>query len=573
MEYKIHIDSRKYDTFTYYTMNEFIKINLNINPFENKLFNNDVFIINNKNNCEIIHSTIRQNTLLPGVIILKNNKTFGKHTNNKLLYKFIPDDNRIPTFLIPYEIKTIGFSKIHINKYALILYDNWNNKHPVGILNQVIGNVDELNNFYEYQLYCKSLHNSIQQFTKDTSKSLKIKSQNAFFENIKERYPQIKDRTDQIEYKIISIDPETSVDFDDAISIKTIDSNNYILSVYISNVSIWMDILDIWSSFSKRVSTIYLPDKKRPMLPTILSDCLCSLQENVTRIAFTMDVSICNNKIIKIDYYNSFIKVIKNYRYEEKDLVNNAYYQNIFQKTNELSLNYKYLNNIHSSHEVVSYLMILMNYECAKNLLSFKNGIFRSAIISNEVNVNIDNLPEEINNFIKIWHSSSGKYININNITENDIIRHDLLKMDSYVHITSPIRRLVDLLNIIQIQKNLNMIELSNKSTEFYNNWINKLDYINTTMRGIRKIQGECSLLDLCVTNPDIMNVEYNGYMFDKLLRNDGLYQYIVYLPKLKLTTKITIRYDYNEYCNKKFRLFIFNNEEKFKKKIRLHLL
>ena len=41
-----------------------------------------------------------------------------------------------------------------------------------------------------------------------------------------------------------------------------------------------MDRLSVlWRSFTKRVSTIYLPDKKRPMLPTILSDCLCSLQE------------------------------------------------------------------------------------------------------------------------------------------------------------------------------------------------------------------------------------------------------------------------------------------------------
>ena len=32
------------------------------------------------------------------------------------------------------------------------------------------------------------------------------------------------------------------------------------------------DHLNIWESFSRRVSTIYLPDRKRPMLPTILSD-------------------------------------------------------------------------------------------------------------------------------------------------------------------------------------------------------------------------------------------------------------------------------------------------------------
>ena len=52
---------------------------------------------------------------------------------------------------------------------------------------------------------------------------------------------------------------------------------------------------------------------------------------------------------------------------------------------------------------------------------------------------------------------------------------------------TSPIRRLVDLLNMIQFQKNLGMIQLSSSAHEFYNMWISRLPYINITMRAIRK--------------------------------------------------------------------------------------
>ena len=36
----------------------------------------------------------------------------------------------------------------------------------------------------------------------------------------------------------------------------------YILRIYISNVSIWLDYLNLWNIFSDRVSTIYFPDKK-----------------------------------------------------------------------------------------------------------------------------------------------------------------------------------------------------------------------------------------------------------------------------------------------------------------------
>ena len=100
-----------------------------------------------------------------------------------------------------------------------------------------------------------------------------------------------------------------------------------------------------------------------------------------------------------------------------------------------------------------------------------------------------------------------------------------------------------------------------------------EIDYINTTMRSIRKVQCDCSLLDLCHNNPEVMQKEYDGYLFDKINRNDGLYQYVVFLPELKLSSRITWREDVDNFISKKFKLFIFNDEEKFKKKIRLHLL
>ena len=41
-------------------------------------------------------------------------------------------------------------------------------KHPIGTLCNTIGSVDVLHHFYEYQLYCKSLYASIQNFKKAT---------------------------------------------------------------------------------------------------------------------------------------------------------------------------------------------------------------------------------------------------------------------------------------------------------------------------------------------------------------------------------------------------------------------
>lgn len=573
--YKILVSDRNYEKWEIFDTTKFDKVDVNIQPFENKLFSNDIFQLDDQNNISIIHSSIRNVVSIPGVLILNGNKTYGREnkTNSKqgkLLYKCIPDDVRIPEFLVPYELKNIGFSKVFQNIYVTFNFSEWTDKHPMGKLDNVIGPVDILENFYEYQLYCKSLHASIQKFQKDAKKTIQNKSYEEIIENIKDTYPNIQDRTDKTKWNIITIDPLNSQDFDDGFSVIDLDDDRKQLSIYISNVTIWLDVLNLWSSFSRRISTIYLPDKKRPMLPTILSDCLCSLQQNVKRIAFVMDIIVDNEDICEIHYNNAIINVNKNYVYEDPKLLGDKTYHHILNITQIISKNtkYKYMNHIKNSHDIVCYLMILMNYHCAKTLLETKTGIFRTTIVNKNIVVP-DNLPDDVNKFIKIWNSASGQYMNGNEI-ENT--RHEMLNIDAYIHITSPIRRLVDLLNMIKIQKRTS-IELTEKAEIFYEKWLNELDYINTTMRTIRKVQCECSLLDLCHNQPEIMDKEYQGYLFDKINRNDGLFQYIIYLPELKLTSKITLREHYDHFQMEYFKLYLFNNEDKFKKKIRLHLV
>ena len=594
--YKICIDNRNYDSWSIFDANALTPVTIDdFNPINHKLFNNDVFSYTEQETVTVIHSSLRVSDNIPAVLMIAGNKNmvygrksgklYNVHTKPKLLYKCIPDDMRIPAFLVPYEIKHLGFSKIVTNLYVTIKYESWTNIHPQGILTNVIGPVDILDNFYEYQLYCKSLNASIQKFNKDTNKIIKesVSCHDTFIENVCKQYPSIENRTD---WNVFTIDPPNSLDFDDGFSIKHLDNGLTLLSIYIANVTIWMDSLNLWDSFSQRISTIYLPDRKRPMLPTILSDCLCSLQANAKRFAFTLDIIIDQeSNIVSTKYSNCLIKVFKNFAYEEPALLDNEHYHLLFNVVKQLSYKYKYNNYSKNSHDVVCYLMIFMNYNCATELLKHKNGIFRSTIINttnatNATNANkkeecVSVLPDNVSQFIKNWNSTSGQYIDIHSITDSNLaplIRHDILEMDAYVHITSPIRRLVDLLNIIKFQSNHNLITLSPNATEFYNKWIAQIDYINVTMRSIRKIQNDCSLLDMCFNNPKTLETLYDGYCFDKIVRNDGLYQFIVFLPELKLASRITIRENLNSYEKKQFKLYLFSDEEKCKKKIRLQL-
>jgi exoribonuclease R len=559
MTFQININNRNYTDWVV----EPIFDMFSLQPLEHKLFSKDTFDLDHNKNIKLIYSPVRSGNPIAAVLILLGNKTFGRK-NTKLLYKCIPNDPSLPIFLVPYEMKNVGFSKVFKNIYVSISFYEWTDKHPMAIIQNIIGPINDLPSFYEYQLHCKQLNHSINKFQKYVSKTLASKPQNAFIENITQRYTSIQDRTGD-NWHIFSIDPANSLDFDDAFSIQENAQNIKIISIYISNVSIWADILNLWDSFSLRVSSIYLPDKKRPMMPAALSDGICSLQQNVTRIALVMDIFIENDvTITKIEFSNAFIKVFKNYSYEEPGLLTNANYNKLLYTTKQITHLYPSLNEIDKqckdSHELVSFLMILMNYHCACELANTGKGIYRTTALSTNSTV-----PK-----FKFSGNYSISPVNLN---------HDALGLNAYVHITSPIRRIVDLLNIIAFQHHvMKSIKLSENANAFYNKWAADLEYINISMRAIKKVQSDCELLNICTNNPELLTNSLDGYLLEFIERNNNnLLCYRVYLPSLKLFSQTYIPKEQIPNINiniiQKFKLYLFQDEERFKKKIRVTII
>ena len=573
MSYKITVADRNYSSFH-------VTNNLTLDdPVSYKLFSNDVFEYNSETRkVNIIHSPIRTLDNIPAVLILDGNKTYGRHpNNNKLMYKCVPDDVGLPPFLVAYEIKQMGFSKVFVNQYVTIKFASWDSKHPVGVLINAIGPVDVPENFYEYQLFCKGLNISLTKFNKTVNKSLQdltVKKE-TFIQDLSVNGDLVlEDRSD---WQVFTIDPDGSLDFDDAFSIKQMDNGHILVSVYIANVPLCLDRLNLWSDLTKRTSTIYLPDKKRPMLPPLLSDCLCSLQSGAPRFAFTLDLEIDpTGAIVSKTFGNTVIKVFKNFVYEERSLIRHPLYKSLIDVVLQMVTKYPYIKHISDSHDVVCYLMILMNHLAAQEMRKNHVGIFRATsereTSEKEISLpdNKDDLPTDVLQFINIWRTTSGKYININQDSSSRTT-HSILGLDAYIHITSPIRRLVDILNMIKFQELIGF-KLSDAALEFYNHWIKDMDYINTSMKMTRRVQNDCNLLHMCHVNPDILEKTFDGYCFDEKVYQNDLYKYNVYLPELK-TTGIVICTKITPYSKQKFRLFVFNNEEKMKKKIRLQLV
>ena len=564
--YQLHIQDRNYTKWSIYDLstNSSIENREQCNPLTNKLFHEDVIEI--KDNCITKLSGLDNKKTIPGVLILEGNKTFGRTPNNKrLYYRCIPDNKNYPAFLVPYDIK-LGFSKHQQNKYILFKYDNWNGKHPFGELTEVLGDVDNLEVFYDYQLYCKDLHRSIKNLTKQTSSALKPKSpiDNTIQHIINNANYKIEDRTHEY---VFSIDPDGSKDFDDAFSIETQD-DVYKVSVYIANVYIWMEELDLWEHLTDRVSTIYLPDKKRPMLPLILSDSLCSLQENELRIALAMDIYFdkCGNVLEnrEIGYKNVVIKTRKNYVYEEKKLLKNNNYKEMMRLTKLLK------PTIQDSHELVEYWMIRMNKEVGRSLKNKECGIFRQAIYKNDTSETYTGLDDNTSRLIRSWNNTDCKYV----LYDDDaVLRHDMMNVGEYVHITSPIRRMVDLLNQIILSSSEQLINgRSINANQFLEKWVINMDGLNQNMKTIRKVQTDCQVLERCTNNPELLGESHKCVLFGKTTLQDGIYSYIVYLTNDNILTRIKTGEEYQDLSKHMCKLFMFSDEDNIKNKIKCEL-
>ena len=327
-EYRTFINDSKYSSWKFIDTKTQNDVNfLEIDALKEKLFNNDIFTVDLKTKKVVVLSSMAKTQTLTGVLVL--DKTYGKDEKvgkspkaTKYFYKCIPHDKHLPEFLISYNI-TNGFSKTKMPLYVCFCFKQWTNKHPVGTIVKTIGPIDVLHNFYEYHIACKNLDFPLKEFKEQSVKAMKhLKCQPSEYILKTACDFKVEDRRHISTY---TIDNSDTSDYDDAFSIYNDDENNTIISIYISNVTFWIDHLNLWNAFSERISTIYLPDQKRPMIPTLLSDSLCSLKKNEPRIVFTMDIKISNlNDYLstsekpntQLSFKNTLIEVNENFSYD-----------------------------------------------------------------------------------------------------------------------------------------------------------------------------------------------------------------------------------------------------------------
>lgn len=623
---KLLLESNAYDTWTWVTIDTRKTLSEETEPWlatitrdyimSNKIFNHDIVTFrpvalheeDQKGEAtppvhmELTHSVVRCSATLSGVLLM--NKSYGRCTirktgkpnkpnkSNKFWYRCVPNDKRLPSFLLPYPwngMRSKGgageFEKQPINRFVIFRFTEWTDTHPRGEILETLGKVSSLNAYYEYQLYSRSIHSSIKEFVDATRKALLARNQQDMIEEFTQMYT-MQDRTDEIIY---SIDPHHCKDIDDAFHASVGDDGHYHVSIYIANVPLWLEMLDLWNAFSNRVATIYLPDRKRPMMPTQLSDNLCSLKEGHDRFALALDmvISATTSHVVESSFHICRIRVTHNYQYDSPALRTDPMYllfHEIASRMNELR---PYLDKrvltvdatpekaFAESHRVISYWMIQMNYVVAQTLRAHDTGLFRTASLQPSKTMHLPALPETMLSFLQVWKSSGGAYVNLRDAPS---LSHDLLKVDAYVHVTSPIRRLADLLNMVELMRvlGLGFHKEECRATQFYAHWTSQdmLAYMNTSMRAIRRVQQDCELIAKCAKHPEWLTEPVEGFVFDGIMKTDGLYQYTVYLPdpKWKLITRCICQYPCEEYSKHMFRIYTFTCGETARQKIKVEM-
>ena len=157
---------------------------------------------------------------------------------------------------------------------------------------------------------------------------------------------------------------------------------------------------------------------------------------------------------------------------------------------------------------------------------------------------------------------------------------HELIGggLDSYLHITSPIRRVIDIINMMELLKD--KYEWSKEATLFMEKRIGSLAEINVKSKAIRKLQNEIQLLAEYKKNKATL---YTGFVFNQTIKNETIknetiknepiFKYSVYIPQTKMLTTVLSSRTIKNYTSVAFSAHLFLDEAKMTKKIRLQMI
>ena len=271
----------------------------------------------------------------------------------------------------------------------------------------------------------------------------------------------------------MTIDGPTTLDFDDALTVEEQDGN-FLVGVHISDVAHYVRPEDpLFLEAMRRGTSVYFPEGQIPMLPRHLSQGICSLIQGEIRATISFMILLSPEaEVLKVRIFPSIIKVARRLTYEEADSMMSYDKELIILNNLRRKLRNKRLDagalllpfpdvNIHiqdggsrvqvsladtdtPSRTLVSEIMILANTEAARYVADrMAPGLFKAQKPPKKRVVH--GLDNDL-----FLNSKQRKMLSRGELLVS-AQPHSGLGVTQYTTITSPIRRLLDLVMQHQI--------------------------------------------------------------------------------------------------------------------------
>lgn len=223
-------------------------------------------------------------------------------------------------FLIPSDIKMYSDIIIPQNKLngakigqkVFVTISDWTDakKAPIGEIEKILGMPMEHNAEMEAIALEKGFN---------TTFPLNILREAQKISDLSITDNDINNRRNMRDRITFTIDPDDAKDFDDAISLKKLPNGHYEVGIHIADVSYYVKLnTPLDKEARKRGTSVYLVDRTISMLPEELSNGLCSLNEDVDRLTFSVIFELDKIGIIHKEWFGrTVIHSNKRFTYEE----------------------------------------------------------------------------------------------------------------------------------------------------------------------------------------------------------------------------------------------------------------
>jgi ribonuclease R len=222
----------------------------------------------------------------------------------------IPDDPRVPHDIYVPEPRDVG-RKALVGDKVVVELRAWESRsmNPEGEIVEVLGAPDEegVDMLSVLRQYSLPLHFPKKILDEARAIGSEVHSH------------ELAGREDCRRHQVITIDPDDAKDFDDAICLERVSTDQWKLWVHIADVSHYVKpetALD--EEARRRGNSTYLVDRVIPMLPEALSNELCSLKPNVDRLTKCAEFLIAQDgRVLKTRFYAAVIHSQRRFTYRE----------------------------------------------------------------------------------------------------------------------------------------------------------------------------------------------------------------------------------------------------------------